>query len=741
MSIGAAASLLPTSKRPIPLRARPDLVMQRILYGDQANWVIKDPVSLKYHRLLESQYCVLQTLDGSRSLEDLRDELRRQFPTLHVGLADVQAVVTDLHQKGLVASNRPGQAATLIERYREERWQKIKNTLRSFLYLKVPGWDPERTLAWLYPFVRWMFRPTVAFLCIALVVSSWVLLAVQFDRFHRTMPEFKQFFGWPNLLYLWLTLGAAKILHEFGHGLACKHFGSECHEMGVMLLVFSPCLYCDATDSWMLPNKWHRIIIGSAGMYVEVILSAIAIFVWWNTESGLLHHLCFNVFLVTTITTVIFNANPLMRFDGYYMFSDWVEIPNLRAKATKMFLDKFGWYCLGIEPRPDPFQPETGRNWLAAYAVAAAVYRWFILFAILLFLYTFLKPYHLQSVGIILAVCSVVAIVGTMVVGVYQLIKAPRSEPMSYRKIAATVSVVGLLVAAALSIRFPLHAEAPFLVEPEQGKEVMVVTPGRLVEVRVHPGDPVKRGQVLAVLENPEIAERIRELQVEREKAGQRIKMYRGLQDTGGEQVARQRIAGIDAQLKELQKQKDHLQLQAPCDGTVVAAPYVPEKASDEPNGPLPRWHGDPLDPRNRGCYLERRTQLLTVAPSQRLVAVAYVDQAQRNELTAGQEVELKFDHMPGEVFHSRVESISRQDREFAPPDLSNKLGGELATVTDASGRERLVSRAYPASIPLEGDRALFRAGMRGRARILLERRSGAAWVWRYLRQTFQFRL
>ena len=251
-----------------------------------------------------------------------------------------------------------------------------------------------------------MFHPWAVAICLGLIASSLILFGVQFEHFHRTMPEFQQFFAWPNLLYLWITLGLTKILHEFGHGLTCKHYGGECHEMGMMLLVFSPTLFCDATDSWMLPNKWHRILIASAGMYVEILLSAFAIFLWWNTESGLVHHLCLNVFLVTTFTTVIFNANPLMRYDGYYILSDFLEIPNLRTKATKMLKDKFAWICLGIESRPDPFEPETGRNWLALYAIAASLYRVLVLSGILLFLYTFLKPHGLQSIGIALAIFS-----------------------------------------------------------------------------------------------------------------------------------------------------------------------------------------------------------------------------------------------------------------------------------------------------------------------------------------------
>jgi len=348
MSLAAISSLVSSTRRPIPMRCRPDLIARRIEYQGIGSWVIKDPVGLKYHRLHAEQYCVLGLLDGTRNLEQIRDELLRVHPTIHVTLSDVQRLLTDLHEKGLLQTLRFGQGAALLKHYRKERKQKIWNGVRNILYLRLPGWDPERTLSWLHQYVAWVFQPWAVAVCLTLVAASLALVFTEFEEFHRRLPEFHQFFAWPNLIFLWITVSATKILHEFGHGTSCKHFGGECHQMGLMLLVFSPALYCDVSDAWMMRSKWHRIIIGAAGMYVETVLSAVAIFVWWNTNAGLLHYLCLNVFFVSTVSTVIFNANPLMRYDGYFMLADFLEIPNLRPKADKMVTERFGWYCLGI---------------------------------------------------------------------------------------------------------------------------------------------------------------------------------------------------------------------------------------------------------------------------------------------------------------------------------------------------------------------------------------------------------
>ncbi|MEZ6045050.1 MAG: hypothetical protein R3C11_05610 [Planctomycetaceae bacterium] len=492
---------------------RPDLVVKRIEYRGVPSWVIKDPVGLKYHRLDPEQYRCLQLMNGERNLEQLEKTLCEEFPALHLQLQDVQALVTELHKKNIVYSDRPGQGASLLEIQREETKKKRWNMVKNLLYLRLPGWDPEPTLRFLYPYIKFLFHPTFVFFASLFVVSSWVLLLVNFSSFQAKLPEFQQFFGWPNLIYLWATLALAKVLHEFGHGMSCRHFGGECHEMGVMLLVFSPTLYCDVTDSWMMRNKWHRILIGAAGMIVEVFLSAIAIYIWWFTQPGLLHHLALNIFFVTTITTVVFNANPLMRFDGYYMMSDFLEIPNLRPKADKTLREKFAWYCLGIEPKPDRTMPTSGRLWFILFAISAWIYRWVVVFGITLFLYTVLKPYELQSIGITLAVVSVISIFWGMGQAIYQILMTPRQEPISYIRLGFSLTVLLAVLSAALMIPIPWHLESPVLIEPVDLKHIYTTTPGVIEETLVKPGDKVEAGDLLMRLSNIE-----KELEMEQYK-------------------------------------------------------------------------------------------------------------------------------------------------------------------------------------------------------------------------------
>ena len=636
--MSSAASLTTANRRPIPLQVRDDLIFERIEYLGISYWVVKDPVGLKYFRLQPEQYHTLQLLNGDRHLEELRDALHDELPTVRLQHSDIQHLITDLHQKGLVFSNRIGQGASLAKLNFEEKKKKLFNTMRSLLYVRLPGWDPEAVLARLYPLVRWIYHPTTVTLTLLFVISSWVLLAVQFDTFTAQMPEFQQFFSWPNLLYLWITLGTCKVIHEFGHGLSCKHFGGECHAMGVMLLVFSPCLYCDVSDSWMLKSKWQRIAIGAAGMYIEVVISAIAIYIWWNTQSGLIHHLCLNIFFVTTITTVIWNANPLMRFDGYYMMSDFLEIPNLRPKADRLLRDWFGWYCLGIEAKPDPFMPESGRAGFVMFAIAAGLYRWFILAAIMVFLYTVLKPYGLQSIGIALAVVSIVTILFNLVLNIYKQVTAPRIEPLSRPKIAISLGLLVTVIACTMAVPLPLHIEAMFLVEPHDVRHVYTPVPGRLENRPVQPGDQVTFGQTLATLTNPALA--LEQLRLEQQEKVQliRVSVANALEDRSREELARANRESARTQLAEFQKQIERMTVRAPCAGTVVAPPRIPAPPLDSRRDQLGSWHGTPLEDRNRNCLLPDRTHLLSIAPDSEFQAVVVIDQGDRNDMVSAEE-------------------------------------------------------------------------------------------------------
>lgn len=739
--ITESSSLMPSTRRPVPLHRRADLVVERIDFQHGSYFVVKDPLALKYYRLGPEHYCVLDLLDGTRSLEEVREKLLEQFPYVRPSLGELQLVVIDLHSKGLVYSGRPGQGHVLLERRREARRKQIMSVAINLLSLRLPGWDPEATLERLYPWVRWLYRPAWVAVQLAIIAAAYLLLATQFETFRTKLPEFKQFFGWPNLIYLYLTIGAMKVLHELGHGMTCRHYGGECHEIGVILLVFSPTLYCDVSDSWLLRNKWQRIAIGAAGMWVEGVLSSLALIAWWFTHPGLLHHLCLNVFFISSVSTVLFNANPLMRYDGYYMLSDFLEIPNLAEKARTLLQNAFAGTFLGIETKEDAFMPQRGREWLVTYAVASAIYRWLVLFGITLFLYTVLKPYKLQSIGVALAWFSMAGIVGTVVTGVIRIIKTPRNKPLSRRRMGVSLGVVAVVVAITASVPLPLHVYAPFLIEPHQVSHVYSAVPGTAVEIRVRPGDKVSRGDLLIEFVDREKERQYNELLTQLQSQEIEVEKQRKLEQAGKLEVALQQVHSLKLQIRDYESQLRQLKVLAPIDGTVIAAPRVAEPKDVAAGFELHAWSGTPLEQHNLGALIEARTHLCSIAPDDLYQAVLLVDQSDRQDIHTNQKVQIKLDHLPSRVFEGTIGAIAERHAEFAPGTLSNKAGGVLPTVTDAQGRERLTSVAYEATVLLDehGDRLC--AGMRGNSRFLVGHRSPWNWVWRWYRHTFNFRL
>ncbi len=732
---------LTSSQRPVPLVMRADLVVEMMAYGDALYAVIKDPVALKYYRLQPQQYAMLQRLDGERSLVDLRDELQRDFPAVHFSVVDVQSLVTDLHDKGLVVSARFRQGEVLRRKFREHSAKKIRQAVMNPLYIRLPGWDPDRTLARMIRWLGWLFHPLTVTLFLTMDIASLMFLAVRFDDISARLPEFNQFFAWPNLAFLWATMAFTKIVHEFGHGLSCKYFAAECHGMGVMLLVFSPTMYCDVSDSWMLRNKWHRIAIAAAGMYIEVFLAALAIFLWWGSKPGLFNHLCLNVFFISTVTTVIFNANPLMRYDGYYMLSDYLEIPNLRQKATRMFQEVFSKHCLGSELPTDPFMPSQKRHWFVIYAVATTIYQFVILFGVTLFLYTVLKPYGLQSIGIMAAVFSLTMTIGGLLWGLIQLIRMPRPEPLSRWKVSFTLATVAGLIALGVTVPIPWYAEAPFTVAPVQEETVFAFMPGMLEEVHKRAGDVVQKGDVIAVLKNEDLEQKLEAVKAEEAAQAKEVESYRDLDRPRDLSLAEQHLVSLQAQRVEAEKMLAECTVRAPQSGVIVAAERKPESTIEQSEERLSGWSGDPLARKNLGSMIEARTPLCSIASSSRYEARLMVDQADRRDLAIGQEVRMKLEHLPESTLDGQVESISGRAIEFVPAVLSNKYKGPLPTVQDQQGRERLTSPAYQAAVPLEVDPLVVRTGMRGRARVIISHRSAWDWTWRWLRTTFQFKV
>ena len=748
-------STVSSSARPLPIRRRPDLTARRQRFQGRTYWVVKDPVGLNYFYFQEEEYAVLQMLDGQTSLDQIQQRFEARFPPQKITLEEIQQFPGMLHQSSLVIAAVSGQGQQLLKRRLQRRRKELLGAVSNVLCIRFKGFDPERVLNWLYPRVRWFFSPVAVVLCVMLALAALALVTVQFDVFRSKLPDFYEFFSVRNAFLLAVVLAVTKILHEFGHGLACKHFGGECHEMGIMILVLTPCLYCNVSDSWLLPNKWHRAAIGAAGMYVEVVLASIATFLWWFTEPGLLNHLCLNVMFIASVSTILFNGNPLLRYDGYFILADILEIPNLRQKATRILSRKMGQWLLGIEPPDDPDLPQRKQGLFALYTVAAVLYRWFILFSILFFLYKVFEPAGLKIVGQAIILVSLVGLVGMPLYQLGRFFYVPgRIEQVKKPRICASLTVLALVVLGVLFIRLPHHVVCTLEIQPREAAAVYVHVAGTLESVEVKPGDRVSCGQPLARLGNADVDLRLARMVRARDRYLVRLKnlqwqQHRDPQAAAAIRHTEEALRTLEEQLQKAKQDQDRLRLTAPADGAVLPPPWVAPR--DDPDGRLPGWSGTPLEPENQGCLLQQGTLFCQIGDPRRMEAILVIDQADIELVREGQEVEILLDQLPGEpLSHNTVDGepvnlaiteIAKSDLAISPKRLSTKSGGELPTRTDPAGVERPMSTSYQARVPLGDPDRLLRAGLRGTAKVRVESNSLGARLWRLILQTVNFRL
>jgi putative peptide zinc metalloprotease protein len=514
--------------------------------------------------------------------------------------------------------------------------------------------------------------------------------------------------------------------------------------MGVMILVLTPCLYCNVSDSWMLPNKWHRAAIGAAGMYVELVIASICTFIWWFSEPGMLNHLCLSTMFVCSVSTLMFNSNPLLRYDGYYILSDVIEIPNLRQKATDILGRKLGDWCLGLEQPDDPFLPERNQFLFALYSVAAAIYRWVVVFSILWFLYEIWKPYRLEIIGQIIGLASIygLAIQPLWKVGKFFYVPG-RIEKVKKPRMYATLAVLATVAAALLFIPLPHRVYCTLEIQPHAAKSVYVSVPGELEQVLVKPGAKVKKRTPVAKLRNFDLLLAVADL--EGQRAENRTELDGLHRRSRIDEEASAQIPAVEAVLKSIEEQLvekkadlERLNLIAPADGTLMPPPEQPDKPDDKR---LSNWSGTPLEPRNQGAYLQEGVMFCQVGDPTEMEALMVVDQDDVEYLAAKQVVDVKLDELPTDTLTGEIAEIAKEPLRVSPRHISNKAGGELATKTDEAGVERPMSTSYQVRVPLKDPEGLLRIGLRGRGRVHALPQTLAHRLWRYVTQTFHFRL
>ena len=736
------------------MKMRADLTYDLLTYQGVEYWVVKEPLGQKYYQFPPHVFFILKQLDGNRTIEQIIDSFHRDHAPKRITRSELQQLLTRFHKDGLVTSGAMGQGIELLRRGRKNATMERVSSLTNILAVRWRGFDPERILNFLDRWFWWLFTPTA--IVVALIAAMVALLSVliHFEAFQSRLPGFDQFFDPRRWIMFAGVLAVTKMLHEFGHGLSCKRLGGECHEIGFMLLVLTPCLYCNVSDSWRLPNKWHRAAIGAAGMYVEIILATMATFIWWFVEPGWIQDLCLQVMLVSSVSTILFNGNPLLRFDGYYILSDLLEIPNLYQKSTSALSTMLGRHWLGLEIPDDQLMP-TNRPWaFAMFTVAAFCYRWIILTSIIIFLTRWLEPYGLDSVGKGIAIF---AGFGMLFWPSYKLFRY-MSVPGRMHQIEKPRFVIGLLLFLALLgavffIPFPHYLRCPLIMVPQQMETVYIPESGLVKEVNVRSGDLVEPGFVLAQLQNIDLDIALSEARgiLTSLQAEERALRAAG---SGVNRVnVLSRLAGVEADIRrakryvdDLEKRGQALEIRSEIGGTVLETPL--QISNQDSDIPLLDQQSI-LSGLNSNFSIDRGQRFCEIADFSKWHAIVLISEEQINLAKKDQLVKLRLYSAPGKTLESSVESLGVADQSIrreikndssimTTPQSMNMQDGLPDLVTEMVAAVNHSEIQYFARVPVDPGQSALKIGLGGQARLYSGYRSLGARLWRWFNQNFR---
>ncbi len=368
----------------------------------------------------------------------------------------------------------------------------------NLISVRVPLFVPDALLRGVLPWTRWLFGP-VGFALWLFVVGAAAKIAV--EHWGQLREQSEGLLAPGNLALLYAALAGVKIVHEFGHALACRRFGGEVHTVGILLYLFTPLPFVNATASWGFRGKWPRIFVAAAGMIAELFVAALALFIWNATGPGVVHGLAYNMVVIASFTTLLFNANPLVRYDGYFILSDWLEIPNLQARSGAMLRHLTERHAFGSRQSVSPAHSRGEAVLLGAYGLASWIYRLALFSRIILFV-----AGKYLIFGLILAVSAVIGwIIRPLWRFAHYLAASPRLSRVRPRAIAVSLATAAACLLALAFIPAPNHFRAPGILEAQRFADLFSPTPGSVAEFLARPGHFVKNGEPLLRLTNPEL--------------------------------------------------------------------------------------------------------------------------------------------------------------------------------------------------------------------------------------------
>jgi putative peptide zinc metalloprotease protein len=648
-------------------------------------WTIHDPARHRFLRIGWLEFEILARWGLGRA--DHVAQAITAETTIRARAEDVLEVLRFVQRAGLIVPQGEGGIARLVAERDGQRLSAHRWLLKNYLFLKLRLVNPDRLLDRLMPYLSfWLFtRGFLVALAGAAALGIYLISQQWADYTHSLL----HLFSLQGAFMVGCALTASKIIHECGHALMAKRFGCRVPAVGVAFLVLWPVLWTDTTDAWRLTDRRQRLAIDSAGMLAEVTLAVIASLLWTVLPDGGLRTGVFLLSSSTWVLTVLVNINPLMRFDGYFLLSDWIDVPNMQERGFALGRWWLRERLFGIgDPPPEHLPPER-RHILITYALSTLTYRFF------LFLGIALVVYHMtfKALGLFLMGVEIWWFILRPILNELRVWGGKLGGARLNRRSALSFLV---LAGAILGFVLPWRASvtAPALLRDERQVVLYTAEPGELALV-AHNGERVRAGDPIFRLASPEVAFHKDAAEAQLAGVDARMKGEAFDPDQATEiEAGWQELEGAVADVQQVEAQEADLTVRAPFAGTVTDVP------------PALRI----------GEWLPRREPLgMLVDPSSQIVE-AYVDEADLARLHAGAKARFVPENDEAPVDLVLVSLGTAPVRVLDTLDLASVNGGGVAVRKDANGKLVPDSAIYRAMLrpakPLGGLALRLRGGV-----------------------------
>ncbi len=533
-------------------------------YRGELWYVLQDHLTSSHYRFTPAAYYIIGLMNGKRTIQEIWDLANEKLGDDAPTQDEMIQLLSQLHAADTLKCDVPPDVAELLIRQKRHKKSKWLSRFMNPLSLRFPLIDPEKFLSRIVPTIKRIPAWVMITAWCLIVGVALILAAMHWPELTENISD--QVLTPKNLLLIWLIFPIVKALHELGHAIAVKVWGGEVHEMGIMFLVLMPIPYVDASAASSFREARKRVVVGAAGMIVEVFIAALALFVWLLVGPGMIHAIAYNIILIAGVSTLLFNANPLLRFDGYYIFSDITQIPNLATRSNKYLGYLVQRYIFLIRNIKPPHATAGERRWFVFYGIASFIYRMFIVVLIVLFI-----SGKFFIVGVLLAIWALIMmLIVPSIKALSQLYTNPQIRPKRQRAVTITASTIAVSIMIIMLLPLPSWTRAEGIVWVEGDAVVRAGVDCFVVRILTKPGTRVKAGVPLIECHNPEVITRINKLRARLDELQMTHNRQLAEDDKVKAVITKEEIKSAEAELKRVVEQAENLLLRSKTNGIFI---------------------------------------------------------------------------------------------------------------------------------------------------------------------------